>query len=203
MQVQHSASLKGQAKCVGTSDEDRRLRQQSQPAQAPPNNATSYGHLGLLDDFDRLGGSVTCNQVLWDGGAGGAPVAAGEGHRWLLLRHGQTNFNADGRVQGSSDIARLSDEGRRQAASVGAFLATLHIDKVYVSPLARAQETLDEVDKVIADLRRPGDEGLAPALPEGFDEGKAGRATLGLGGNMTHILQVAKMMTLTRTGLVH
>ena len=130
-------------------------------------------------------------------------MAAGEGHRWLLLRHGQTDFNADGRVQGSSDIARLSDEGRRQAASVGAFLATLHIDKVYVSPLARAQETLDEVDKVIADLRRPGDEGLAPALPEGLDEGKAGRATLGLGGNMTHILQVAKMMTLTRPGVVH
>lgn len=70
------------------------------------------------------------------------------GHRWLLLRHGQTNFNADGRVQGSSDTSRLSDEGRRQARAVGAFLKTLHIDKVYVSPLARAQETLQHAEEV-------------------------------------------------------
>ena len=70
------------------------------------------------------------------------------GHRWLLLRHGQTNFNADGRVQGSSDASRLSDEGQRQARAVGAFLKTLEIDKVYVSPLARAKQTLQHAEDV-------------------------------------------------------
>lgn len=70
------------------------------------------------------------------------------GHRWLLLRHGQTNYNADGRVQGSSDTSRLSEEGRRQARAVGAFLQTLEIEKVYISPLARAQETLQHAEEV-------------------------------------------------------
>ena len=41
------------------------------------------------------------------------------GHRWLLMRHGQTNYNADGRVQGSSDKSRLTDEGRRQVQAIG------------------------------------------------------------------------------------
>jgi broad specificity phosphatase PhoE len=70
------------------------------------------------------------------------------GHRWLLMRHGQTNYNADGRVQGSSDMSRLSDEGRRQAQAVGRFLAHLQIDSVYVSPLTRAQETLEQAEEV-------------------------------------------------------
>jgi broad specificity phosphatase PhoE len=70
------------------------------------------------------------------------------GHRWLLLRHGQTDFNAAGRVQGSSDSSRLSPEGVEQARAVGRFLAKLPIDRVYVSPLTRAQETLERAEEV-------------------------------------------------------
>jgi probable phosphoglycerate mutase len=69
------------------------------------------------------------------------------GHRWLLLRHGQTNFNAEGIVQGSSDTSRLSEEGTRQARAVGQYLGKLHIDRVYVSPLARAQQTLAQAEE--------------------------------------------------------
>ena len=69
------------------------------------------------------------------------------GFRWLLLRHGQTDYNAAGRVQGSSDTSRLSEEGQMQAREVGKFLGTLNIDYVYVSPLSRAQDTLKEAEE--------------------------------------------------------
>ncbi|KAJ1490939.1 histidine phosphatase superfamily [Baffinella frigidus] len=71
------------------------------------------------------------------------PEEVQTGKSWLLLRHGQTNFNAEGRIQGSTDFSRLSEEGARQAKEVGKFLAGLKIDTVYVSPLARAQQTLE------------------------------------------------------------
>ena len=43
--------------------------------------------------------------------------------RYLVLRHGQTDHNRDGIIQGSSDVSRLSDRGRTQAREVGAALA--------------------------------------------------------------------------------
>ena len=71
------------------------------------------------------------------------PEEVPTGKSWLLLRHGQTNFNKEGRIQGSTDFSRLSEEGARQAKDVGTFLAGLTIDAVYVSPLSRARETLE------------------------------------------------------------
>jgi len=72
----------------------------------------------------------------------------GQGHRWLLLRHGQTNHNAEGRIQGSTDASRLTEAGEVQAREVGEFVARLDIDQVYVSPLTRAQQTLQLVQSV-------------------------------------------------------
>jgi len=70
-------------------------------------------------------------------------------HRFFILRHGETDANAFGVIQGSSDISRLTERGRTQAASVGSEVfgeAQPHImapiDAIYVSPLTRAQETL-------------------------------------------------------------
>lgn len=72
------------------------------------------------------------------------PMVAALTSRFLILRHGQTNHNAAGILQGSSDISRLTDKGKQQARDAGAALASLsglRILRVYVSPLARAQET--------------------------------------------------------------
>mmetsp|Transcript_50677 Transcript_50677/g.123545 ORF Transcript_50677/g.123545 Transcript_50677/m.123545 type:complete len:386 (+) Transcript_50677:260-1417(+) len=68
--------------------------------------------------------------------------------RFLLLRHGQTNFNAEGRVQGSSDVSVLSDHGAVQAREAGEFLGKYDFGRVYVSPLVRAVQTLEEVKGV-------------------------------------------------------
>ena len=66
-----------------------------------------------------------------------------EARRFFLLRHGQTNFNAEGRVQGSSDFSRLTELGVQQAKGAGDFLSQYQFGQVYVSPLARAQQTLE------------------------------------------------------------
>mmetsp|Transcript_18834 Transcript_18834/g.43480 ORF Transcript_18834/g.43480 Transcript_18834/m.43480 type:complete len:449 (+) Transcript_18834:112-1458(+) len=94
---------------------------------------TKGGHAGSMDasssSFSQLGGDTR-------------NVCAPGARRFMLLRHGQTNFNAEGRVQGSSDDSRLSDFGVRQAAGAGAFLKDFNFEKTYVSPLNRARETL-------------------------------------------------------------
>ena len=71
--------------------------------------------------------------------------------RYLLLRHGQTDANAEGRIQGTSDFSRLTPLGEAQAAEAGAALAAALGDgrgvvrRTYVSPLTRAQQTLRAV----------------------------------------------------------
>ena len=67
-------------------------------------------------------------------------------HSFYILRHGQTDANAGGYIQGSSDFSRLTDRGKQEAEAVlQAFLdpspIITHIRTVYVSPLTRAQET--------------------------------------------------------------
>jgi uncharacterized phosphatase len=57
-----------------------------------------------------------------------------------LVRHGETDWNREGRLQGREDIA-LNARGREQAGLAAAFLAQRHWDLVVSSPLARAAET--------------------------------------------------------------
>ncbi|GAA4477696.1 histidine phosphatase family protein [Rhodococcus olei] len=59
-----------------------------------------------------------------------------------LVRHGETEWNAERRLQGSSDIP-LNDTGRAQAARAGARLAAHRWDVLVSSPLSRAGETAD------------------------------------------------------------
>ena len=66
--------------------------------------------------------------------------------RYLVLRHGQTDHNRDGIIQGSSDASVLTDAGIAQARAAGAALAglsDLSIARTYVSPLRRAKQPLE------------------------------------------------------------
>lgn len=63
-----------------------------------------------------------------------------------LIRHGQTDWNRELRLQGSSDIP-LNDTGREQARQAVELLSASEWDVIVSSPLGRARETA----QIIAD----------------------------------------------------
>ena len=82
--------------------------------------------------------------------------------RLLLARHGETEWNADGRIQGYHDVP-LNGRGRAQAEELGRRLRESgeKIERCYSSPKIRALETariacraleLDEIT-IVEDLR--------------------------------------------------
>lgn len=75
------------------------------------------------------------------------PVLNKPAERWVLVRHGQTAWNVDQRLQGRSDV-RLNATGRQQAERAGVQLAKDGPwDLVVCSPLGRARQTA----QIIAD----------------------------------------------------
>lgn len=65
----------------------------------------------------------------------------------LLIRHGETAWNAERRLQGHLDIA-LNQEGERQARLLAAALAGERLDAIVASDLLRARQTADAVARV-------------------------------------------------------
>jgi broad specificity phosphatase PhoE len=71
-------------------------------------------------------------------------------HRLVFLRHGETDWNAEGRLQGRQDIP-LNAKGRAQAEKVGRTVARImgpaalrSPDLLFVSsPLGRARQTME------------------------------------------------------------
>ncbi|HET6637984.1 MAG TPA: histidine phosphatase family protein, partial [Gemmatimonadota bacterium] len=62
----------------------------------------------------------------------------------VLVRHGQTEYNREGRWQGVGSDVSLNDEGRAEAARVAEALAGRFdgtVAALYTSDLARARET--------------------------------------------------------------
>jgi probable phosphoglycerate mutase len=64
----------------------------------------------------------------------------------IAIRHGETAWNVDGRIQGWLDIP-LNDKGQWQAARAAQALARAPIDAVYASDLWRAYSTALEIGK--------------------------------------------------------
>ena len=60
------------------------------------------------------------------------------------IRHGESVFNAEGRIQGRLDVP-LSPLGRRQSQAAGRALRGNPIEAIYASPLRRAWETAEVV----------------------------------------------------------
>ncbi|KAF8041250.1 hypothetical protein BT93_B3244 [Corymbia citriodora subsp. variegata] len=63
----------------------------------------------------------------------------------VVVRHGETEWNADGRIQGHLDV-ELNENGRRQATAVGEKLSREgKISAIYSSDLKRALETANSI----------------------------------------------------------
>jgi probable phosphoglycerate mutase len=66
----------------------------------------------------------------------------------LLIRHGETAWNAERRMQGQIDIP-LNEEGQRQAAALARALADEAVDAIMSSDLQRAHSTAQAVAKAL------------------------------------------------------
>lgn len=72
---------------------------------------------------------------------------AGQATRIIAIRHGETAWNAEMRMQGQLDVA-LNAVGRWQAERVAAALADESFDAIYASDLLRATQTADALARV-------------------------------------------------------
>ncbi|NJR50674.1 MAG: histidine phosphatase family protein [Leptolyngbyaceae cyanobacterium CSU_1_3] len=57
--------------------------------------------------------------------------------RVILVRHGESSYNVDRRVQGHCDLSRLTEKGEAMATQVATALRGISVDAVYSSPLQR------------------------------------------------------------------
>lgn len=119
--------------------------------------------------------------------------------RLVLWRHGRTEWNLAGRVQGQSDT-ELDDVGRDQARQAAARLAALAPDRIVSSDLIRARDTAQylaeatgvrlEIDERVREMNFGGREGLTwreawAAFPEGMQAWVDGDETK-IPGSETH-----------------
>jgi phosphoserine phosphatase len=74
--------------------------------------------------------------------------------RVILVRHGQSTYNAEKRYQGSSDDSVLTACGQQQAAQVGQLCAPIDIQAVYSSPLQRTAHTAEAILKELVKVGR-------------------------------------------------
>ena len=93
-------------------------------------------------------------------------------HRLIFVRHGETAYNAESRLQGQLDTP-LNARGREQARAIGGTLRSLlgpEIDRLdeaqafFASPLERARETMDIARDAMG--LKPGRYHLDPVLKE-------------------------------------
>jgi 2,3-bisphosphoglycerate-dependent phosphoglycerate mutase len=67
----------------------------------------------------------------------------------VLVRHGQSEWNAIGLWTGQNDVA-LTEQGRAEARAAAEHLRELTLHKAYVSNLTRAKDTLEEIKNALS-----------------------------------------------------
>jgi len=74
----------------------------------------------------------------------GVALPPAQGRRLLLVRHGETDWNREGRFQGQIDIP-LNARGLNQAKAARDFLAPVAIQRAYTSTMARPRQTAEVI----------------------------------------------------------
>ncbi|EXI81042.1 MAG: Phosphoserine phosphatase 1 [Candidatus Accumulibacter appositus] len=87
-----------------------------------------------------------------------------EATRICFVRHGETSWNAEKRIQGNIDVG-LNEEGLAQAEAAAQWLSPLPIEALYSSDLQRARQTAQRLASALQ---------LAPILRPEFRERRYG-----------------------------
>lgn len=69
--------------------------------------------------------------------------------RVILVRHGRSTYNEQGRYQGASDESVLTQKGHQDARQTGLALRETNFAAVYTSPLQRTRQTAQEIQSVL------------------------------------------------------
>lgn len=69
----------------------------------------------------------------------------------LVTRHGQTDWNVLGKLQGKTDI-ELNDKGRQQAKETSKIIKNENINMIITSPLKRAKKQQKLLTKILKSL---------------------------------------------------
>ncbi|GAB1544530.1 histidine phosphatase family protein [Scytonema sp. NUACC21] len=70
--------------------------------------------------------------------------------RVIIVRHGQSTYNAEKRIQGRTDVSKLTEQGRIDSSKVGKALGNIVFNAIYSSPLQRAKDTVDTICRELA-----------------------------------------------------
>ncbi len=98
---------------------------------------------------------------------------AGAGPRLLLVRHGETDWNREGRFQGQIDIP-LNERGLAQAEAAREFLAAVPIQRAWSSVMARPRRTAEVILEAHPSVELATTEGLVE-IGHGLWEGRLER----------------------------
>jgi probable phosphoglycerate mutase len=79
------------------------------------------------------------------------------------VRHGETDWNRQSRIQGRTDVP-LNAMGHRQSERVARGVGSHRVDRLITSPLMRARETMTHVCRALG--RSPSAVEVAPAMIE-------------------------------------
>ena len=112
------------------------------PGGQAADGQAAHGHRSAEDaagpvavQIESLNGSAHLGEPL--------PSRSG-GVRLVLVRHGETDWNRQGRFQGQIDIP-LNANGRAQAEAAGRFLANVSLQRAYTSAMARPRQTAEAI----------------------------------------------------------
>ncbi|MEH2289832.1 histidine phosphatase family protein [Nostoc sp.] len=70
--------------------------------------------------------------------------------RVIIVRHGQSSYNTERRIQGRTDASTLTEKGRKDASKLGKALSNILFNTIYSSPLRRAKHTADIIYSELA-----------------------------------------------------
>lgn len=65
----------------------------------------------------------------------------------IAIRHGTTDYNEARIFSGHGDQPRLTNEALNQAFDIGKILKNYNLDLAFISPLTRAKQTFNEINK--------------------------------------------------------
>ncbi|MBD2198796.1 MULTISPECIES: histidine phosphatase family protein [Calothrix] len=71
----------------------------------------------------------------------------------IIVRHGQSSYNTERRIQGRTDASQLTQKGQNDATKLGQALSNIAFNAIYSSPLQRAKQTAEIIHHQLVNAR--------------------------------------------------